>query len=79
MAIAGGGSQGMEIWNPADGSVTLATFELPPEEGDIGGLDFSQMLPINNGTELLLYGGNQVGYNSGTQGLGTINLKGVIK
>ncbi len=30
MAIAGGASPGMEVWNPADGTVTLVTDELPP-------------------------------------------------
>lgn len=50
----------MEVWNPADGSVTLITNELPPEEGYSSGVAFAQLLAINNGTELLLYGGNQV-------------------
>jgi len=30
VAIAGGASPGMEVWNPADGTVTLVTDELPP-------------------------------------------------
>jgi hypothetical protein len=50
----------MEIWNPADGTVTLVTDELPPEEGDSNSLDFSQLVPIDDGSGLLLYGGNQV-------------------
>ena len=50
----------MEVWNPADGSVTMITNELPPEEGDSNGVAFAQLLAINDGTELLLYGGNQV-------------------
>ena len=62
MAIAGGGSQGMEVWNPLDGSVTSLTAELPPEEDDNNGLEFAELMPIKGGKELLLYGGNMVGY-----------------
>ena len=60
VAIAGGSSQGMEVWNPADNSVRNVTAQLPIEEGDSTGLDYAQLLPIKNGTELLLYGGNLV-------------------
>ena len=53
MAIAGGwfhDSRGLEIWNPEDGTVTLASKELPPEEGQFDSLRNSQLLPINGGT-----------------------------
>ena len=48
------------MWNPADNSVQNVTAQLPNEEGDSTGLDYAQLLPIKNGTELLLYGGNLV-------------------
>ena len=48
------------MWNPADNSVKNVTAQLPIEEGDSTGLDYAQLLPIKNGTELLLYGGNLV-------------------
>ena len=63
MAVAGGGSQGMEVWNPADGSVSSLTAELPPEVDDSTALDFAELLPINKGKEMLLYGGNLVRLN----------------
>ncbi len=50
----------MEVWDPATGNVTQVTQELPTEAGDSTSLDFAQLLPINNGTDLLLYGGNLV-------------------
>ncbi len=60
VAIIGGRSQGMEVWNPSDDSVQKIFTEVPPEEGDSSSLDFAQLLAINGGRELLLYGGNQV-------------------
>lgn len=56
----GGGSKGMEVWNPNDGSVTKVTKVLPSEEGDSNSLNYAKLVPIKNGAELLLYGGNQV-------------------
>ena len=50
----------MEVWNPNDGSVTKVTNVLPSEEGDSTSLNYAKLVPIKNGTELLLYGGNQV-------------------
>jgi hypothetical protein len=50
----------MEVWNPIDGSVTKVTKELPNEEGDSASLNAAKLVSIKNGTELLLYGGNQV-------------------
>ncbi len=60
VAIIGGSSPGMEVWNPSDGSVQKIFDEVPPEENDSNSLDFGQLLAINCGSELLLYGGNQV-------------------
>ncbi len=50
----------MEVWNPVTGSVEKVSEVLPSEEGDTGSLDYSQLLPINGGEDLLLYGGSQV-------------------
>ena len=50
----------MEIWNPSDGSVQKIFDEVPPEEENSNSLDFAQLLAINGGSDLLLYGGSQV-------------------
>ena len=61
VAIAGGSDslegRGMEIWNPLNESVTTQTDLLPSEEGGTFGLQDAQLVPINGGSELLLYGG----------------------
>ena len=50
----------MEVWNPATGRVDKVSEVLPSEEGSSASLDYSQLLPINGGEDLLLYGGSQV-------------------
>jgi len=53
VAIAGGwfhDSRGLEIWSPENGTVILASKELPPEQGQFDSLRGSQLLPINGGT-----------------------------
>ena len=50
-------SRGMEAWNPADGSVQILSEVLPPEEGKFSGLETSQLVSINGGSDLLLFGG----------------------
>ena len=60
VAIAGG--VGLEIWNPIDDSVELLSDLLPSEEEVRMGLQDSRMVPINGGTEILIYGGSFGGY-----------------
>jgi hypothetical protein len=65
VAIAGGlpfDSKGMDIWNPADGTVELVTLLLPTETDSSLGLNHAQLLPINGGSEFILYGGFQGEY-----------------
>ena len=65
VAIAGGlpfDSKGMEIWNPLDGNVELVAQLLPTETESSLGLNHAQLLPINGGSEILLYGGFQGEY-----------------
>jgi len=58
VAVIGGVyEKGMELWNPKTREVELLWDEIPPEEGGSGGLEFAEMLPINDGSELILYGG----------------------
>jgi len=57
VAIIGGFEKGMELWNPKTGEVELLWDVIPPEEGGSYGLEFAEMLPINDGSELILYGG----------------------
>ena len=61
VAIAGGGtnSTGLEIWNPIDDSVEFLCDLLPSEEGQkTEGLQDPRMVPINGGSEILIYGGS---------------------
>lgn len=59
VAILGGFDNGMEIWNPRTSEINLLWDEIPPEVGgnEFGLLD-AEMLSINSGSELILYGGN---------------------
>lgn len=49
-------SKGMEVWNPTDNSLATLHESLPHEESNIG-LDGSQMVSVDGGSELILYGG----------------------
>ena len=49
-------SKGMEVWNPNDESVATFHDSLPHEQDGLG-LDGSQMISVNRGSELILYGG----------------------
>ena len=62
MAIAGGLEQGMEVWDPATGKVSMPFPRIPEveEDGDARSLQYSQMVAIDEGRDLLLYGGFQV-------------------
>jgi len=58
VAIIGGDEKGMELWNPQTREVELLWNEIPPEVGGSYGLSLAEILPINDGTELILYGGS---------------------
>ncbi len=49
VAIAGGASTGIEIWNPADGSVTILDHYFPTN------FVHPQMVAVNDDTELIFY------------------------
>jgi len=59
VAIIGGFPEkgGMELWNPKTREVELLWDEIPPEEGASYGLDLAEVLPINDGSDFILYGG----------------------
>ncbi len=61
VAIAGGDEDGIEVWNPADGSVkTLnSTFSLSGQA--------PQMITVNGNTEMILY--ESVKSNGNPQGI----------
>jgi hypothetical protein len=50
VAIVGGASAGIEVWNPADGSVTTLNSTFPLADG-YG----PQMIAVNGNKELILY------------------------
>jgi len=56
VAIIGGYDKGMELWNPQTRKVQLLWNEILPEVGEPGGFSRAQALPINDGSELILYG-----------------------
>jgi len=63
VAIVGGVEvQGMELWNPQTREVKLLWEEIPPELGAANGFFSSDMLLINGGSELILYGGRTGSY-----------------
>ncbi len=49
VAVAGG-TPGMEVWNPANDSVQMLTPDFPPFT-----LEFSQMISVNDHSELIFY------------------------
>ncbi len=68
VAIIGGFQElqkGMEIWNPRTKTVDLLWDEIPPEVGGKVGLWGSELVPINGGTEFILYGGVNGAYQDG--------------
>jgi hypothetical protein len=50
IAVASGYSAGMEVWNPADGSVKMLTPDFPPRTGE-----FPQLILINDNSDLIFY------------------------
>ncbi len=63
VAIVGGTSKGIEFWNPADGTVEQVSYQIPAEDGSSIGLTHTQMLPINDGSEFILYSGYKVSHH----------------
>jgi len=57
VAIIGGNKKGMEVFNPRASKTELLWDEIPPEKGFDIGLRWANMIPINKGSEFLLYGG----------------------
>ena len=55
VVVTGGFSSGTEIWNPLDGSIKLVSEDFPPVTSIGNG--HGKVVPINFGSELLLYGG----------------------
>ena len=55
----------MELWNPRTKTVELLWDVISPEEGGTEGLRASEMVILNGGQELLLYGGYQVSFQDG--------------
>ncbi len=67
VAVAGGAhpdGKGLEIWSPIEGTVKLESQMLPTETLKSFGLNHAQLMPINKGSELLLYGGFQGSFQS---------------
>ena len=56
--------KGLEIWSPTDQTVKLVSKLLPTETEKSLGLNHASLVPIEGGTELLLYGGYQGEYQS---------------
>jgi hypothetical protein len=52
VAVASGYSKGIEVWNPADGSVKTLNSTFPPN-GSV-----SRMIAVNGNTELIFYESN---------------------
>jgi hypothetical protein len=50
VAVASGGSAGMEVWNPADDSVKMLTPDFPPRTSE-----FPQLISVNDHSELIFY------------------------
>jgi len=57
VAIIAGLEKGMELWNPQTKEVELLWDEIPPEVGGSMGIEAAKIIPINDGSELIFYGG----------------------
>jgi len=57
VAIIGGNEKGIEVWNPKTRKVELLWEEIPSEAGASYGLRYAEIIPVNNASELILYGG----------------------
>ena len=50
VAVASGNSEGMEVWNPVDGTVKMLTPDFPPRTGEL-----PQMISVNDNSDLIFY------------------------
>ena len=53
----GGESKGIETWNPIDGSSNVLSNETASEVGSTIGLKFASLVTVNNGQDVIIYGG----------------------
>ena len=64
VVIAGGISEGTEVWNPQDGTIELIVDDFPHITSIPNG--HARMVSINEESDLLLYGGNYNGTTMNT-------------
>ena len=58
IAVAlGGEAKGIETWNPSDGSSKVVSNETASEVGSTHGLMYASLVTINNGQDVIIYGG----------------------
>jgi hypothetical protein len=50
VAVASGNSEGMEVWNPANGLVKMLTPDFPPRTGEL-----PQMISVIDNSDLIFY------------------------
>ena len=53
----GGEAKGIESWNPSDGFSKVLSNESPSEVGSTFGLKYASLVTINNGQDVIIYGG----------------------
>ncbi len=51
----------MDVWNPMDMTVNTIIDEMPMESGRSSPLSRSQIITLNNNTELIIFGGSSGG------------------
>jgi len=56
VAIIGINEKGMELWNSRTRAIKLLWDEITPEVDELGSLKFAEMIPINDGSELIVFG-----------------------
>jgi hypothetical protein len=53
----GGEAKGIETWNPSDGSSNVLSNETASEVGSTYGLMNASLVTVNNGQDVIIYGG----------------------
>ena len=53
----GGEAKGIETWNPSDGSSNVLSNETASEVGSTYGLMYASLVTVNNGQDVIIYGG----------------------
>ncbi len=53
----GGEAKGIETWNPVDGSSMVLSNETASEVSSTTGLKFASLVTVNNGQDVIIYGG----------------------